>query len=189
MQVLPLCGTFNVHYDKIIYPMQNTVSLTVKNNECIEHVSLIYNSFKKLLGYPLIASHNNLPHLVEQLFNAPFVLLSHDAKADPLFNYANAKGLELFELNMQELICLPSRLSAEPCNQIEREKLLGQVTTKGFIDNYHGVRISKTGKRFQIHNAIVWNLINSEGFYQGQAACFSEWTFLESSVVQKAKIR
>jgi hypothetical protein len=138
----------------------------------------MHSSFQQLLGYPLITTDIYNLNLAESLFNAPFVLLSHTSAADPLFNYANAKGLELFEFDWQELMSLPSRLSAEPINQAERDKLLAQVTSKGFINDYQGVRISKTGKRFQIRNAIVWNLTDSTGLYQGQAACFSDWIFL-----------
>jgi hypothetical protein len=126
----------------------------------------------------MAAASSDPHHLAEQLFNAPFVLLSHDTAPDPLFNYANAKGLELFELNWQELLALPSRLSAEPCNQAEREKLLSQAAAQGFIANYQGVRVSKSGKHFLIRNAIIWNLIDSQGIYQGQAAYFSDWAFL-----------
>lgn len=149
-----------------------------KNHYLAEHIQLINKSFQRLLGYPLINADVDERNLAERLFNAPFVLLSHNTAADPVFNYANAKGLELFELNWQELINLPSRLSAEAVNQTERDRLLALVTANGFINHYEGVRISKTGKRFQIRNAIVWNLMDSAGLYQGQAACFSEWQFL-----------
>ena len=56
--------------------------------------------------------------------------------------------------------------------------LLAEVTQKGYIDHYEGVRISSTGKRFMIKNTVVWNLMGREGHYQGQAACFGEWEFL-----------
>lgn len=159
--------------------MQNIAPPTAKNHYLAEHIRLISKSFQALLGYPLIdVSEVDGNNLAERLYNAPFVLLSHNTAADPLFNYANAKGLELFELDWQELINLPSRLSAEPVNQAERKRLLALVTTNGFINNYQGVRISKTGKRFRIRNAIVWNLTDSAGIYQGQAACFSNWQFL-----------
>lgn len=158
--------------------MQKIPLPVAANYSVAEHALLLSNSFHKLLGYPLINPVNNGNNLAERLFNAPFVLLSHDTAVDPLFNYANAKGLELFELNWQELINLPSRLSAEPVNQAERNRLLAQVTSKGFINDYQGVRISKTGKRFLIRNAIVWNLTDAAGTYQGQAACFSDWSFL-----------
>jgi MEKHLA domain len=158
--------------------MQNTSPPSAANHYLAKHVNLMHSSFQQLLGYPLLTTDISDPSLAESLFNAPFVLLSHTSAADPLFNYANAKGLELFEFDWQELMMLPSRLSAEPINQAERDKLLAQVTSKGFINHYQGVRISKTGKRFQIRNAIVWNLTDSTGLYQGQAACFSDWIFL-----------
>lgn len=158
--------------------MKNIAPPTTDNHYLAEHIQLISKSFKKLLGYSLIDVDIDDKSLAEHLFHAPFALLSHNTAADPLFNYANAKALELFELNWQELINLPSRLSAEPVNQAERDRLLAQVTAKGFINDYQGIRISKTGKRFQIRNAIVWNLTDAAGIYQGQAACFSDWTFL-----------
>ena len=114
----------------------------------------------------------------EQLFHAPFAIASHDTASDPVFNYANLKALELFELNWQALLLLPSRLSAELVNQAERESLLAEVTQKGYIDHYEGIRISSTGKRFLIQNATVWNLHDDDGTYKGQAARFEKWDFI-----------
>jgi hypothetical protein len=147
------------------------------NDFLTAHVTLMANSFERLLGRPLIEPTGN-ESMVGQLFHAPFVLLSHNTEAEPIFNYANAQALALFELSWDELIHLPSRLSAEAVNQEERARLLAQVTAHGFIDNYEGVRISKTGKRFKIRNAVVWNLVDDGGAYKGQAACFSDWQFL-----------
>ncbi len=159
--------------------MQNTTLPTAANHYLADHITLIHQSFERLLGYPLVAAYIDEEDLAEQLFHASFVLLSHDATADePLFNYGNAKALELFELNWEELLCLPSRLSAEPSKQEERDKTLSLVAKNGFIQNYQGVRISKTGKRFQIRNAIIWNLTTEDGLYQGQACCFADWNFL-----------
>lgn len=150
---------------------------SAENNFLSQHIDLIAKSFENLLGYPLLVA-TDAHSLAEHLFYAPFVLLSHNTAAEPLFNYANLQGLQLFELNWQALIALPSRASAEAMNQAAREKLMMQVTEQGFIKNYAGIRISKTGKRFEIRDAIIWNLIDSTGLYQGQAACFSEWKFL-----------
>ena len=146
-----------------------------ENHYLAEHIKLISRSFQNLLGYPLLPDTDNL---AERLFYAPFVLLSHNTESDPIFNYANAQGLQLFELDWQELITLPSRASAEAMNQTAREKIMAQVTAQGFTTAYRGVRVSKTGKRFEIINAIIWNLTDSSGVYQGQAACFAEWKFL-----------
>ena len=148
-----------------------------ENHYLTNHITLVNRSFAHLLGYPLwLAKDAN--ELAKNLFYAPLVLLSHNTTADPLFTYANAQGLQLFELNWQELIKLPSRASTELANQTARAKLMENVTQHGFITNYHGIRISKTGKRFKITNAIIWNLRDETGVYQGQAACFSDWTFL-----------
>ena len=72
----------------------------------------------------------------------------------------------------------PSRLTAEAPNREERARLLAAVTKHGFIDDYSGIRISKTGRRFRIAQATVWNLLDEKGNYAGQAAMFSRWEFL-----------
>ena len=71
-----------------------------------------------------------------------------------------------------EIVGLPSRFSAEPLAQAERESLLACVASQGYIDDYSGVRITRSGKRFTIQNATVWNLINQDGVVLGQAAAF-----------------
>ncbi len=146
--------------------------------DLIAHSQLMTTSFKRLYKHQLTNSQLDGQALVEDLFNAKFALLSHTKDADPIFNYANRTALNLFEFDWEELMTVPSRLSAEPINQAERAKLLEQVSSHGYIDDYQGVRISKTGKRFQIRNAIVWNLIDDNDTYQGQAACFSDWEFI-----------
>ena len=59
-----------------------------------------------------------------------------------------------------------------------RAELLDRVTRAGFIDDYAGIRISKTGKRFRIWQAVVWNLRDRQGAFAGQAASFTDWEFL-----------
>ena len=48
------------------------------------------------------------------------------------------------------------------------------------MDDYSGIRISKTGRRFRIEQAIVWNLTDGVGNQLGQAATFDRWTPLEA---------
>ena len=52
------------------------------------------------------------------------------------------------------------------------------IPRDGYVDDYRGIRISSTGERFEIQQAIVWNLIDAAGQYQGQAATFHHWNFL-----------
>ncbi|MDD1625653.1 MAG: MEKHLA domain-containing protein [Methylococcaceae bacterium] len=149
-----------------------------KNNFLVEHVLDIRNSYRQLLLKELIPDIQSDEEFARQLFYAPFALVSHDTASDPVFNYANLKALELFELSWEDFTCLPSRLSAESVNQAERERLLAEVTEKGYIDHYRGVRISSTGKRFLIKNAVVWNLIDKNQGIKGQAAWFDQWAYL-----------
>ena len=149
-----------------------------KNNFLFEHARLLKISYHRLLVKELIPNTFSDEAFAKELFYAPFAVASHDNSSDPVFNYANLKALQLFELDWEDLIQLPSKYSAEPGKQAERDHLLSEVTQKGYIDHYEGIRISNTGKRFMIKNAIVWNLINDEGSYKGQAACFGEWEFI-----------
>ena len=152
------------------------------NRFITEHSQLMQVSFQNVTGSPLMAEmaeDADKLTFAENLFNARFVLVSHNTEKDPVFNYANQTALRLFEFTWDEFVLLPSRLSAEPVNQTERARLLKEVADKGFIGNYRGIRISKTGKRFLIKNAIVWNLLDTTtGQYKGQAACIRDWEFI-----------
>lgn len=148
------------------------------NQFLIEHVSLLADSYQQLLGVPLLDRDLKGIVLAERLFNAPFALVSHNTEQDPVFNYANKTALRLFEFSWRDFTTLPSRLSAEAVNRQEREQLLAQVTAQGYIKNYQGVRVSKSGRKFLISNAVVWNVYAGPGDYRGQAACFRDWTFL-----------
>ena len=129
------------------------------------------SSLQKLTGKNLIFSNDQI-NLGRLLYEAPFVVLAHDKSEDPIFFYGNLKAQEVFEMTWAELIHLPSRYSAEFANQAARQHLLDEVALNGFIDNYSGTRISKTGRKFQIQNATVWNLINQDSQIIGQAASF-----------------
>ncbi|MDD5460980.1 MAG: MEKHLA domain-containing protein [Methylococcales bacterium] len=148
------------------------------NNFLVEHVLDIRNSYLRLLLKELIPDIQSDEQFARQLFYAPFAIISHDTATDPVFNYANLKAMDLFELSWEDFTHLPSRLSAEPVNQAERDRLLAEVTEKGYIDHYKGVRISSAGKRFLIKNAVVWNIMDNNQRYKGQAARFDQWTFL-----------
>jgi len=141
-----------------------------------KHVTLLITSFRNVVGQELINAKST--DAVYDIFNAPFVLLSHDTQKDPVFNFSNASGLSLFEYNWKEFTSTPSRYSAEQPNRAERERLLNRVNQKGYIDDYSGVRISKTGKRFLIRHAIVWNVFDEHNNYCGQAAKFDDWQHL-----------
>ena len=144
----------------------------------ISHIDLLLKSYNRCTGKILLGINGTPEELAEKVVNAPFALVSHDTADDPVFNFGNRTALELFELSWEEFTKLHSRESAEPVNREERARLLKRVTENGFIDDYSGIRISSTGKRFEIRDATVWNVIDNEGIYRGQAAYFDKWEFL-----------
>ena len=152
---------------------------TEQNFYLQEHVSRLVVSFSHWTGKSLVETDVSPAEQARRLFYAPFVLLSHNAAPDPMLNYANREALTLFELTWEELITLPSRKTAEPSEREERERLLAMVSRQGYIDDYRGIRIAKSGRRFMIERATVWNLLDDNGGFYGQAAMFRQWRFLD----------
>ena len=142
------------------------------------HSARLARSFKKWTGRDLLPATFSPEELALKIFDAPFAIVSHGIEADPVLNYGNRAALDLWEMSWDEFTRTPSRLTAEAPNREERARLLETVTQKGFIDDYSGVRISKSGRRFKISNATVWNLVSEDEKYCGQAAMFSQWEFL-----------
>jgi len=167
-------------------PWQNTSSLA--------QVQLIARSLKLWTGRDLLAgatpaaepaapgspadARSSSAAYADRIFHAPFVLVSHGTETDPVLNYGNQAALTLWEMSWDELTRTPSRLTAESPHLDERARLLAAVTTHGFIDDYSGIRVSRTGRRFRILRATVWNLLDNRRDYAGQAALFSRWDFL-----------
>ncbi len=148
---------------------------TRANRFQMESAQLIVASHLRLLRSDLLPVGTDPVDLALRLYQAPFIVLAHDSAPDPVFFYANLAAQELFEMRWLDMVRLPSRQSAEPLLREERRKLLDSVARQGYIDNYAGIRISATGKRFRITRATVWNLTDASGNNMGQAATFSEW--------------
>lgn len=139
---------------------------------------ILCNSYRHWIGQPLLDPATDGLDAVNRLDTLPWAILSHGTQADPIFNYGNKAALNLFEMDWDTFTALPSRLSAEPLVQEERDRLLTRVAQNGYIDDYTGVRISSSGKRFLIRNATVWNLLDEKGLPYGQAALLKEWQAL-----------
>jgi hypothetical protein len=144
----------------------------------IAQTQILARSLKHWTGHDLLPGNFSPTELAEKTFHAPFVIVSHGTEADPVLNYGNRAALTLWEMSWDEFTHTPSRLTAEAPDRAERTRLLAAVTGRGFIDDYSGVRISKTGRRFRIARATVWNLISGTGRPCGQAAMFAHWEFL-----------
>jgi hypothetical protein len=135
-------------------------------------VLCIADSYRRLSGRALVRADGDA---VDALWSAPLAIVAHGTEPDPVFFFGNRTALLLFEMDFGAFTRLPSRFSAEPLRQAERLRLLERVGRCGLIEDYAGIRISATGRRFQISNAAVWNLTDGAGMAVGQAAAFATW--------------
>ena len=149
----------------------------------LHHARLLLDSFARVVGRELLPRGGSAEAEARRLYEAPFVVVSHGTEVDPLLNYGNEAALELWEMPWEMLVGTPSRLTAEPVHRDQRARLLERTAREGFVDDYAGVRISRSGKRFRIEEAIVWNVLDGEGRIHGQAATFDRWTALPAGAV------
>jgi hypothetical protein len=91
-----------------------------------------------------------------RLFHAPVVVLSHDGGADPVFVYANARALHLWEMEWGQLVGMQSKYSAPPEQRNDRAGMLAEARRTGFITGYSGVRVSRTGRLFRIADCALF---------------------------------
>lgn len=136
--------------------------------------ALLLDSHRRLVGVslcpPVWASPSEAATWLYE--HAPFGLLVHDASADPRFVYANRTAQRSFGYTWDEFVGLPSRLSAAPDAQRDRDALLSAVNERGYADGYQGLRQCKDGRLFRIEDVCMWNLTDSGGTRHGQAAVF-----------------
>ncbi len=138
---------------------------------------LLSGAHARLVGKPLAAHPDDAIAAARWLYEeANFCVLAHNIAADPMFIYANRAAQDCFGYDPDEIVLVPSRLSAEAPDRAERQRLLDAVTQNGFIGNYRGLRIAKSGRRFWIENATVWQLLDEAGILHGQAAMFEKPT-------------
>ena len=149
-----------------------------ENHYQATHAAILINSYQTLLGKTLISGVDTDLDFAKALFHAPIAVISHDTTPDPIFNYANLKALELFEMSWAEFTGLPSRFSVEQIKRAEREKLLASVKERGFVYPFQSIRTTKSGRRLQINDGAVWNLIDADRQFRGQAACFLAWEYV-----------
>ncbi|WP_133664160.1 MEKHLA domain-containing protein [Paraburkholderia sp. BL10I2N1] len=143
---------------------------------------LLSDSYRRLLGKALVPEGMSVSERAAWLYEAaPFGILAHNTAEDPVFVYGNKRAQAMFGYDWNELTAVPSRLSAETPERSDRQAFLDQVTRDGFVTGYRGVRVAKSGVRFWIERATVWQLTDSAGNYRGQAAMIPEVKFIRDS--------
>lgn len=134
---------------------------------------LLVDSYERWLNQPLVDPMLTDEQAIRWLYQeAPFGLLAHNTQADPLFIYGNLAAQRCFEYSWDELLQLPSRMSAPPQQVEDRRQFLEQVTKQGFATGYRGLRTSKSARNFWINDGTVWLLVDQAGVLRGQAAMF-----------------
>ncbi len=156
----------------------NLASFPWLEADIIRHSLRLVKSYQHWTGERLAVETPSPAEIAHELFHASFILLSHGTEDDPVLNYGNQSALGLWETTWSELICMPSRLTAEPTERQSRAQLLNQAAQQHYIQNYQGIRISTTGRRFRISNAEIWDIWDEQGQKCGQAAKFSQWQWL-----------
>jgi hypothetical protein len=151
----------------------------------VRQSQLILNSYRRWLGRELIERSGDEIDEAQRLFEAEFVVLSHGVEEDPVLNYGNATALALWEMNFEHFTQTPSRLTAAPDQREERARLLQRTALVGYIDDYQGVRITRSGRRLQIQQATVWNLLDEAENIAGQAATFGEYEMLKDNIGER----
>jgi hypothetical protein len=138
--------------------------------------NLLSGSYARLTKKALVPADQDSAAGAHWLYNeAPFGLLAHNTDADPCFIYANITAQKLFEYDWSEFITIRSRLSAEAPNREERQRLLDAAARDGYMTDYRGVRVAKSGRRFWVENVTLWQLIDENGKLHGQAALLPDW--------------
>lgn len=166
----------------------SNISSTTKNRPpvyasapVIMHNLLLIESYFRKTQRPLFSEEIDISKASQALWEAPFAVLAHDmSEPEPLFVYANAKALDLFETDWDHFTGgIPSTTSADPEREVQEERtaLLNRVLEEGYCDDYQGWRRSFQGTRFKISKATVFNVDSPSGQRVGQAAVIREWEY------------
>jgi hypothetical protein len=160
--------TWLVDDGRVTFPSES-VPGRYREPQTANAIAAVATSFARFLGRPLVEAQSDV---IAAMWQAPQVILAHGTEPDPIFFFGNRAALDAFEIDLDAFLSMPSRLSAEAPLRDERQALLDRVSKHGFIDDYAGVRISATGRRFHIEQAVVWNVTDEIGERIGQAATF-----------------
>jgi PAS domain-containing protein len=137
-----------------------------------ELIRELLDSYAVRVGRELIARTGDVVKDARLLDVLEAVVLAHDGGADPVFTYANEAAAALWKTSVDQLIGMPSRLSAAPEHRDARATALGAALASGVVLDYSGERQALDGSRFMIRNATLWTFVNGPG----QAATFTDWT-------------
>jgi len=112
--------------------------------------------------------------VADELYAHPWAVLCHDTGPDPLFVYANLTAQRLWERPLTQFVGWPSRFTAP---EEERAARAAALREGDVVRGYQGVRISASGRRFRISDAMIFT-VTQDGLVVGQAAVVPRWEYL-----------
>jgi PAS domain-containing protein len=139
----------------------------------VEIATSILDSYRECLKSELVERTGDPRTDAQRLFDLDAVVLSHDGGDDPKFVYANAAAAAAWRTTPEELIGMPSRLSAPPEHRDSRKAMLDEAARDGFITGYSGTRVARDGSLFIIERATLWSVDFTDT--TGQAVVFRTW--------------
>lgn len=165
----------------------------------IKHVRCLDRSLLNLTGHGVCERMNvqtlhdskDLDIYESIIKNERYVLISHGAQDDPIYNFGNLASVQAFARSWNDLTSIPSRLSvvSESYDEACRNELLHNVTKCGFFDGYlGGYRTRGDGKFIKINELCFWNCYDDDGDYIGQAALFDRELSPIVDNIEKPKI-
>jgi len=83
--------------------MMNENQLIWQREAVIQQSELILSSYRHWTGKNLLEITGTPEEIARTLFEAAFPVFSHGMEEDPVYNYGNLKGMELWERNWKEL--------------------------------------------------------------------------------------
>ena len=104
-----------------------------------------------------------------------FVVLSHGNQTDPIYNYGNEAGFDVFQFPSEEYYYkLPSRYSAPPGpERDQRDEVIDATTTQDITFIPEAIRVRYPSSTvILLRDAILWNVYDEEGIRVGQTVLF-----------------
>jgi len=139
-----------------------------------EWLQLSSDSLEKFTGKSLLDVMEGVTTLDQIHSNTRYAVLSHGNQTDPIYNYFNKGALLQFQWPEHEIYSLPSRYSApDGALRNDRAKMMKTVEQQQQVRTIPtAIRQTKSGKQFQLHDVMLWNVYDKDGIRVGQTAIF-----------------
>eukprot|EP00667_Euglena_gracilis_P025548 EG_transcript_30060 len=159
-------------------PIRLPAPPSAANQHHAAYVRLLLSNYRRLLHADLAGVSLDDPDFARTLYESPYAIISHGNEADPIYNYANLTAQRLFEMSWERFTSIPSRSTTDEMRQADRDAFVQATREHGYQSGYPGVRTSDKGRRFQLRNCTLFNLVDEDGDYRGQAVVTNEFEYL-----------